>query len=135
MAAFRGSGQLSQLHQYNWQTKPFAGGPNGGADAAGQIWGWLSPTTGLAAPSCSFLGCGSQVNSGLGSGSATPGAITLFAYWGVIGTARDPLSPTCRLLCGADGNAVFNRAYPLHRNTATVSAITPAQKPSTQDIY
>jgi RHS repeat-associated protein len=88
-------------------------------ESGGQVWGWMSNTWGVSAP------------------NHDSSIVTLLAYWGVAGTvpAYEAASAFCALFCGADGNKVFDRTYPLHpRPTATVSAVAPPTKPTLQQI-
>ena len=58
------------------------------------------------------------------------GNVTNLAYWGQIsspvGTGFDLLSSYCALFCGADGNGVFDRLYPLRPTVASVTTLAPS---------
>jgi hypothetical protein len=83
------------------------------------IWGWIPNTP----------------DSGV-TGGTGPAPTQILAYWGIVGTAPDPFedgSAFCALFCGVDGNQVFNKLYPLHPTTSSVSAVTPTA--STQPSF
>jgi hypothetical protein len=77
-------------------------------------WGWVpnSPGSGVSAPSNPFAS-NTQV----------------LAYWGqissLVGTGFDLLSGYCTLFCGANGNDVFNKLYPLQAPPTSTASNQP----------